>query len=77
MITPQSQNPLRDLVRTARDELDATPRTNGVVLPSLGLAPVTTAAGCAYPLINLGRCDLETAALLAEVLNRAAERLRR
>lgn len=77
MITPQAQNSLLEIVRAARDELDAALRTNGVVLPSLGLAPVTTVAGCAYPLIDLGRCDLETAELLAEVLNRAAERLRR
>ncbi|MDN3295658.1 hypothetical protein QWM81_16680 [Streptomyces ficellus] len=40
----------------------------GIVLPSLGLDPVTSAAEPARPLVELGRCTVETARRLAAVL---------
>ncbi|OII63300.1 hypothetical protein BJP40_25220 [Streptomyces sp. CC53] len=43
----------------------------GVVLPSLGLDPVTAAGDAPYPLVELGRCNLDTAARLAAALEGA------
>ncbi|MFG2642423.1 hypothetical protein ACGFYP_15820 [Streptomyces sp. NPDC048370] len=42
----------------------------GVTLPSLGVDPLTMAGtGEGYPLVELGRCNLDTALRLAAVLN--------
>jgi hypothetical protein len=40
----------------------------GIALPSLGLDPVSLAREEPCPLIELGRCSVETARRLAEVL---------
>jgi hypothetical protein len=40
----------------------------GIVLPSLRLDPVALAREAPSPLIELGRCSVETAARLAEAL---------
>ncbi len=40
----------------------------GITLPSLGLDPVGLAREAPCPLIELGRCSVETAARLAAVL---------
>ncbi|MFI0486122.1 hypothetical protein [Actinomadura sp. 9N215] len=60
----ESRNALEDL----QGALDAA----GVKLPSLGLenGPVI---GSRTPLIELGRCNIETARKLAEVIRRGAE----
>lgn len=40
----------------------------GITLPSLGLDPVSLARRAPCPLVELGRCSVETAARLAAVL---------
>ncbi|MGW7089285.1 hypothetical protein ACWGH2_38190 [Streptomyces sp. NPDC054871] len=40
----------------------------GVTLPSLRMDPLTAAAEGALPLVELGRCNLDTALRLAAVL---------
>lgn len=65
---------LINLVQDARDELDTALRANGITLPSLGLDPMTMAARNTCPLVNLGRCNVQTVELLTAVLRRAAER---
>ncbi|GAB2753531.1 hypothetical protein [Streptomyces bullii] len=40
----------------------------GVVLPSLGVDPVTGASDEPFALVELGRCNVRTAEHLAEVL---------
>ncbi|MCP9944288.1 hypothetical protein LUX12_04975 [Streptomyces somaliensis] len=56
-----------EAVARLRDEL----LRAGVVLPSLRVDPVTTASEAPYPLVELGRCNLDTAARLAAVLEGA------
>ncbi|MCP9945782.1 hypothetical protein LUX12_14830 [Streptomyces somaliensis] len=51
-----------------RDELAAALAGAGVVLPSLGLDAPTLAGYHAVPLIDLGRCNLDTARGLAAAL---------
>ncbi|WP_432746104.1 hypothetical protein H7827_16330 [Streptomyces sp. JH002] len=65
---------MTNLVPDARDELDAALRANGITLPSLGLDPMTMAAQNTRPLVNLGRCNVQTVELLTAALRRAAER---
>ncbi|MFG2653299.1 hypothetical protein [Streptomyces sp. NPDC048436] len=43
----------------------------GVTLPSLRMDPLTAAAEGALPLVELGRCNLDTALRLAAVLEGA------
>ncbi|MFF7351400.1 hypothetical protein ACFZA1_01890 [Streptomyces filipinensis] len=40
----------------------------GIVLPSLGLDPVSLAREAPCPLVELGRCSVDTARRLAAVL---------
>ncbi|MFD7230790.1 hypothetical protein [Streptomyces sp. NPDC059881] len=57
-----------EVVAQLRGELDST----GVVLPSLRVDLVSLTSGsAAYPLIELGRCNLDTALRLAAVLHEA------
>ncbi|MFF7181391.1 hypothetical protein [Streptomyces sp. NPDC008121] len=46
----------------------------GIILPSLGLDAVTLSADPPRPLIELGRCTVETARRLAAVLPREGGR---
>ncbi|MEV7615803.1 hypothetical protein [Streptomyces sp. NPDC089799] len=41
----------------------------GVVFPSLGVEPVSAAGSYGLPLVELGRCNLDTALRLAAVLH--------
>ncbi len=41
----------------------------GVVLPSLCVDPLTAAGEESYPLVELGRCNLQTALCLVAVLS--------
>lgn len=57
-----------EVVSQLRAELDGT----GVTLPSLRVDPVSLASeSTAYPLVDLGRCNLDTALRLAAVLHEA------
>ncbi|MFV0136094.1 hypothetical protein ACLGIH_23280 [Streptomyces sp. HMX87] len=49
-------------------ELRAALAKAGIILPSLGLDPVSLAREAPCPLIELGRCSVETAQRLAAVL---------
>jgi hypothetical protein len=53
-----------DAVKELRAELAKA----GITLPSLGLDPVSLAREAPCPLVELGRCSVETARLLAAVL---------
>ncbi|MGG2466003.1 hypothetical protein ACO0M4_40645 [Streptomyces sp. RGM 3693] len=52
----------------ALDELVAALKRNGIVLPSLGLDLVTYCGQARRPLIELGRCNPQTARELAAVI---------
>ncbi|MGD3109021.1 hypothetical protein [Streptomyces sp. YGL11-2] len=52
----------------ATAELDGALRAVGVTLPSLCVDPVSAASTFMAPLVELGRCNVETARRLAEVL---------
>jgi hypothetical protein len=54
-----------DVVTRLRSALGAL----GVVLPSLRIDPLTAASEEPYPLVELGRCNVETAARLVALLN--------
>jgi hypothetical protein len=55
----------QEVVTRLKGEFDAL----GVGLPSLGIDPLTMAgAGNTYPLVELGRCNLDTALRLLAVL---------
>ncbi|WP_077798773.1 hypothetical protein [Streptomyces sp. JHA26] len=49
-------------------ELRAALEKAGIALPSLGIDPVSLAREAPCPLIELGRCSVETARRLAAVL---------
>ncbi|AXE85772.1 hypothetical protein C1703_12225 [Streptomyces sp. Go-475] len=49
-------------------ELRAELAKAGIILPSLGLDPVSLAREAPCPLVELGRCTVETARRLAAVL---------
>ncbi|CAM5671015.1 hypothetical protein SPURM210S_03018 [Streptomyces purpurascens] len=49
-------------------ELRAELAKAGITLPSLGLDPVSLAREAPCPLVELGRCSVETARRLAAVL---------
>ncbi|GAA2580199.1 hypothetical protein ACWKT3_13430 [Streptomyces violaceus] len=53
-----------DAVKELRAELAKA----GITLPSLGLDPVSLAREAPCPLVELGRCSVETARRLAAVL---------
>ncbi|GHH84195.1 hypothetical protein GCM10018793_47940 [Streptomyces sulfonofaciens] len=53
-----------------RDELCAALHGAGVVLPSLRVEPAAYADERPRPLVELGRCNLRTARLIAEALRR-------
>ncbi|WP_030419758.1 hypothetical protein [Streptomyces sp. NRRL F-5065] len=50
------------------NELRAALAKAGITLPSLGLDPVSLAREAPCPLVELGRCSVETARRLAAVL---------
>ncbi|MFF0726148.1 hypothetical protein [Streptomyces sp. NPDC004134] len=52
----------------ACEELRAALTAAGVVLPSLGLDPVSCSGSAPLGLIDLGRCNIATARALAAVL---------
>ncbi|QHC25975.1 hypothetical protein [Streptomyces sp. GS7] len=52
----------------ATAELDSALRAVGVALPSLCVDQVSAASTFMAPLVELGRCNVETARRLAEVL---------
>lgn len=56
----------------ARDALAAAFADAGITLPSLRIDPVSCAGNEPAPLIELGRCNLPTARLLAETVAGAA-----
>ncbi|MGW7576733.1 hypothetical protein [Streptomyces sp. NPDC054765] len=61
----------RDQVRQAEVvmvELQTALRAVGITLPSLCVDPVSCASSVMAPLIELGRCNLDTAQRLADVL---------
>ncbi|REK90106.1 hypothetical protein DY245_12115 [Streptomyces inhibens] len=49
-------------------ELQSALRMVGITLPSLGVDPVSCASSYLAPLVELGRCNLDTALRLAHVL---------
>ncbi|MET9427396.1 MULTISPECIES: hypothetical protein [unclassified Streptomyces] len=51
------------------DQLRSELRELGVVLPSLTVDPVTASSEAPYPLVDLGRCNLDTAMRLVAVLH--------
>ncbi|MFJ2739275.1 hypothetical protein ACIO3O_06360 [Streptomyces sp. NPDC087440] len=53
-----------ETIRTLREALIAA----GLNLPSLGLDSASCARDVPAPLVDLGRCDVETARRLAEVI---------
>ncbi|MEO3978676.1 hypothetical protein [Streptomyces sp. CAU 1734] len=54
-----------EVIDQLRTELGAM----GVTLPSLRVDPVSLAGESSYPLVELGRCNLDTAMRLAAVLH--------
>lgn len=64
---------MRQAVEGATEELREALTEQGITLPSLGLDPVTHTGMTPYPLVELGRCNLETATRLAAAL-RGCER---
>jgi hypothetical protein len=58
----------RQAVERATEELREALAGRGITLPSLGLDPVSYAGLFPYPLVELGRCNVETALRLADVL---------
>ncbi|MEU5403862.1 hypothetical protein ABZ348_31780 [Streptomyces sp. NPDC005963] len=67
-MTTQSAERLRaaeEVVEQLRTEL----KEMGVTLPSLRVDPISLASDDPYPLVDLGRCNLDTAMRLAVVLH--------
>ncbi|WP_244375767.1 hypothetical protein [Streptomyces ficellus] len=58
---------VEQVVDQLRDELGRV----GVTLPSLRVDPVTAASEVPYPLVELGRCNMDTAMRLVAVLREA------
>ncbi|MGW6460341.1 hypothetical protein ACWF94_31205 [Streptomyces sp. NPDC055078] len=54
-----------EVIDQLRTELDGL----GVALPSLRIDPVSLASEHPYPLVDLGRCNLDTAMRLTAVLH--------
>ncbi|WP_043265529.1 hypothetical protein [Streptomyces sp. CT34] len=59
-----------DDAEAALGELADALKRNGIVLPSLGLDPVTYSGQRSLALVELGRCNPQTARKLAAVLTR-------
>ncbi|MET8566887.1 hypothetical protein [Streptomyces sp. NPDC004783] len=57
-----------EAAEAAVEELRAALVRAGIVLPSLGVDPVSLAREAPCPLVELGRCSVETARRLAAVL---------
>ncbi|MFG2337572.1 hypothetical protein [Streptomyces sp. NRRL S-378] len=57
-----------EAVRELKEALDGV----GVVFPSLGVERVSAAGTYGLPLVDLGRCNLDTALRLAAVLHERA-----
>ncbi|MFE7608638.1 hypothetical protein [Streptomyces celluloflavus] len=73
---PQSRDDWRRItkeVREARDGLAAALRDAGVILPSL-TTDIATCAGRTIALVDLGRCNVETAHRLANALREVSRR---
>lgn len=67
-------NPILALTtEEAVEQLDQALRGVGIILPSLGVDPVTGASDKPFPLVQLGCCNMTVAARLAAVLRKAAE----
>ncbi|MGD3106681.1 MULTISPECIES: hypothetical protein [unclassified Streptomyces] len=58
----------------ALDELADALKRNGIVLPSLGLDLVTYSGQQALPLVELGRCNPQTARKLAAAMREGGAR---
>lgn len=58
---------VEQVVDQLRDELGKV----GVTLPSLRVDPVSAASDTPYPLVELGRCNVDTAMRLVAVLHEA------
>ncbi|MER7110251.1 hypothetical protein [Streptomyces sp. NPDC000229] len=58
---------VEQVVDQLRDELGRV----GVTLPSLRVDPVSAASDVPYPLVELGRCNVDTAMRLVAVLHEA------
>jgi hypothetical protein len=58
---------VEQVVDQLRDELGRV----GVTLPSLRVDPVSAASEAPYPLVELGRCNVDTAMRLVAVLHEA------
>jgi hypothetical protein len=60
---------VQEAITQLREALDGV----GVVLPSLGMDQVSAAGAYGLPLIDLGRCNLDTAMRLAAVLHERSQ----
>ncbi|WP_328689225.1 hypothetical protein OG879_21580 [Streptomyces caniferus] len=69
---PRAAGDKRAEAEAACAELAAALRRSGIVLPSLGVDPVSYGYAEPRPLIELGRCNLETTHRLIAALDRAA-----
>ncbi|MER0481800.1 hypothetical protein ABR737_26270 [Streptomyces sp. Edi2] len=69
---PQAAGDKRVEAEAACAELAAVLKRTGIVLPSLGVDPVSYGYAQPRPLIELGRCNLETTHRLIALLDRAA-----
>ncbi|MFD7625756.1 hypothetical protein ACFV7Q_06845 [Streptomyces sp. NPDC059851] len=66
LLSPQGRmQAAEEAVAQLREALDGV----GVVLPSLGVDVVSAAGTYGLPLVELGRCNLDTALRLAAVLH--------
>lgn len=68
----RSDNTLR-IAECARDELRDALTAAGVKLPSLGLDIASCAGSVPVPLVDLGRCNVETARALAAAVRSGQE----
>jgi hypothetical protein len=67
-VKAQYSAPCVDEAEETVKELRTALANAGITLPSLGLDPVSLAREELCPLVELGRCSVETARRLAEVL---------
>ncbi|MDJ0461983.1 hypothetical protein [Streptomyces sp. H27-C3] len=66
---PQTAGDTLNDVKAARDELADALRAVGITLPSLRLDVASCSGPAAYALIELGRCNVQTARALAAALS--------
>ncbi|WP_328731779.1 hypothetical protein OHT20_16540 [Streptomyces caniferus] len=69
---PRAAGDKRAEAEAACAELAAALKRSGIVLPSLGVDPVSYGYAEPRPLMELGRCNLETTHRLIAALDRAA-----